>query len=112
MQAFSTPDDILPGSIRASDQVLNVKCQLPTDLPNNGGDERVFNSRTQQATTPMLNATGGLLLAPFFDQKWASIFTYFCSFFGGTIVPRLQIPSLPMSGITHSSQLAPETLVM
>ncbi|KAL5816564.1 hypothetical protein ACOSQ3_024942 [Xanthoceras sorbifolium] len=63
MQAFSTPNDILPGFIRASDQAVDVKCQLSVALPNsegqpqvgwehvNIGDEGAFNSKALQAVT-------------------------------------------------------------
>ncbi|KAL5854928.1 hypothetical protein ACOSQ4_004730 [Xanthoceras sorbifolium] len=103
MQAFSTLNDVLPGSIRASDQVVNVERQLPTAQPNIGGqpqmskehanisNERVFDSRTQQAVAPMLNTVGGL--------------------HGSTTSPRLQIPPLAMGGTTHRSPLIPKTLV-
>ncbi|KAL5778952.1 hypothetical protein ACOSQ2_009689 [Xanthoceras sorbifolium] len=103
MQAFSTFNDVLPGSIRTSDQVVNAERQLPTTLPNNGGqpqmgkkhanisNEGVFDSRTQQAVAPMSNAAGGL--------------------HGGTTAPHLQIPPLAMGGTSHRSPLLPETLV-
>ncbi|KAL5768605.1 hypothetical protein ACOSQ2_015388 [Xanthoceras sorbifolium] len=87
MQVFSTPNDFLPGSIRASDQVVNVERQLPITLPNNGA----FDSRTQQAVAPMLNAASGL--------------------HGGTTALRLQTPPLAMGGTTQCSPLVPETPV-
>ncbi|KAL5851832.1 hypothetical protein ACOSQ3_006950 [Xanthoceras sorbifolium] len=41
MQAFSKPNDVLPGSIRASEKIVNVERQLPATQPNNGGQPQM-----------------------------------------------------------------------
>ncbi|KAL5743855.1 hypothetical protein ACOSQ2_026971 [Xanthoceras sorbifolium] len=132
MQTLSTTNDVLPGFIRAFDQAVNVEHQLPVALPNNGGqpqmgrehanigDERGFDSRTPQATTPVSNAAGlhrgttapreGALDSRM-PQAVAPMSNAADDLYEGTTTPRLQIPLLVMGGTAHRSWLVPETLM-
>ncbi|KAL5770679.1 hypothetical protein ACOSP7_014833 [Xanthoceras sorbifolium] len=103
VQALSTPNDVLPGFIRASNPAMNAKHLLPAAIHNSGGQPQVvrehadignggaLDGRMPQAAVPVSNAAGGL--------------------HGGTTAPCLQIPPLAVDGTTLRSPLVCETLV-